>query len=289
MNVLSIQSHVVYGHVGNAAAVFPLQRMGVEVWPLYTVQFSNSPGRGSHRGMVFDAVHIHDVVKGLGELAVLSRLDGVISGYVGDASVGQAVLEASWRVRAASPKAVYLCDPVLGDVGRGIYVRTGLPAFIRERLVPAADIVTPNHFELEFLTGRQVRTLDDAVGASIALCARGPKVVVTTSLRRKEVPAGTVENLVVTGKEAWIVATPFLHLSPPLDGGGDAFSALFLGHFLRDGDVARALSLAASSLHGILLHAQSTGARELPLIAAQRLIVEPETVFPAQRVGGDSS
>lgn len=289
MNILSVQSHVVYGHVGNSAAVFPLQRMGFEVWPLYTVQFSNSPGYGKYRGMVFDAMHIRELVKGMDDISILPQVDAMISGYVGDVMVAQAVLEASWRLRAANPKAVYLCDPVIGDVGRGIYVRAGVPAFLRERLIPAADIITPNHFELEFLSGRQVRTLDDALEAAISLCARGPKMVVVTSLRRSGVPPNVIENLAVTSKAAWIVTTPFLSFSPPLAGGGDAFSALFLGHYLQSGDVAGALSLSASVLHAILLYAQASGCRELPLVAAQNLIVNPEISFPAQQVAGNGA
>ena len=148
MNILSIQSHVAYGHVGNAAAVFPLQRMGHEVWPIHTVQFSNHTGYGAWRGQVFDAGLIADCVLGLEERGALARCDGVLSGYMGSADTGVAILDAVARVRAAHPSALYCCDPVMGDVGRGMFVRPGIPEFLRDRVVPMADVATPNHFEL---------------------------------------------------------------------------------------------------------------------------------------------
>ncbi|MBY0251083.1 MAG: pyridoxal kinase, partial [Methylobacterium organophilum] len=146
MNVLSIQSHVAYGHVGNASAVFPMQRLGVEVWPVHTVQFSNHTGYGAWRGPVFDAAMIREVVRGIGERGVLGGCDAVLSGYMGSAEIGAAILEAVDAVRAANPRALYCCDPVIGDVEEGVYVRPGIEAFLRERAVPAADILTPNQF-----------------------------------------------------------------------------------------------------------------------------------------------
>src|SRR5687768_17753569 len=153
MNLLSIQSHVAYGHVGNSAAVFPLQRIGVEVWAINTVQFSNHTGYGAWRGQVFQEGLIRDCVTGIAERGALARCDGVLSGYMGDAAIGEAILDAAARVKAANPKALYCCDPVIGDVGRGVFVRPGIPEFMKTRTVPAADIITPNHFELELLAG----------------------------------------------------------------------------------------------------------------------------------------
>ena len=149
MNILSIQSHVAYGHVGNASAVFPMQRLGVEVWPIHTVQFSNHTGYGAWKGQVFDGATIDELMAGIGERGVLGKCDGVLSGYMGSADIGHAILSAVAKVREANPKAMYCCDPVIGDVGRGVFVRPGIPEFMREQAVPAADIVTPNQFELE--------------------------------------------------------------------------------------------------------------------------------------------
>ena len=157
MNILSIQSHVAYGHVGNSAAVFPLQRIGVEVWPVHTVQFSNHPGYGAWRGRVFSAATIRLVVQGIEERGVLGECDGVISGYLGSADTGEAVVESVARVKGANPAARYCCDPVIGDVGQGVFVRRGIPEFIKERMLPIADVVTPNQFELDYLVGRPQR------------------------------------------------------------------------------------------------------------------------------------
>jgi len=169
--ILSIQSSVAYGHVGNSAAVFPLQRLGIDVWPVLTVHFSNHTGYGSFRGPVLPADQIAEVLRGVEERGVLPGCDAVLSGYMGDVSLGAVVLDAVSRVKAANPKAIYCCDPVLGDVDRGFFVRPGLPEFMRDHAVPKADIITPNQFELEFLAGlgtgvgddRAIATLGDAL------------------------------------------------------------------------------------------------------------------------------
>src|SRR5437764_24378 len=195
MNILSIQSHVAYGHVGNSAAVFPLQRLGCEVWPVHTVQFSNHTGYGAFRGRVFDAAMIQEVVDGIAERGALGRCDGVLSGYVGAIDTGVAILDAVARVKAANPKARYCCDPVIGDIGRGIYVRPGVPEFMRECALPAADVVTPNQFELDLLSGETSTTLTAALAAIEGLRARGPRAVLVTSLHTEETPADSIDLL----------------------------------------------------------------------------------------------
>ena len=183
MNILSIQSHVAYGHVGNASAVFPLQRLGHEVWPIHTVQFSNHTGYGAWKGQVFGRDLIDACVEGIAERGVLPTCDGVLSGYMGAAEIGEAILAAAARVRAANPNALYCCDPVIGDVGRGIFVRPGIPEFMRDRAVPAADVVTPNQFELDFPHRRHERHPRRRQGRRRPSCtAIGPKVVLVTSL-----------------------------------------------------------------------------------------------------------
>ncbi|MFL5148220.1 MAG: pyridoxal kinase, partial [Microvirga sp.] len=169
MNILSIQSHVAYGHVGNAAAVFPMQRLGVEVWPIHTVQFSNHTGYGAWTGRVFDGATIAELVEGIAARGVLAHCDGVLSGYMGSAEIGIAILAAVARVREANPGALYCCDPVIGDIGRGVFVRPGIPEFMRDKALPAADIVTPNQFELDFLSGLTTGTLAEAKEAVAAV------------------------------------------------------------------------------------------------------------------------
>lgn len=282
MNVLSVQSSVAYGHVGNSAAVFPLQRMGFEVWPVNTVHFSNHTGYGEWRGPVLPAEDIAGVIRGIEDRGVLPTCDAVLSGYMGDASLGEVIVGAASRVKELNPDALYCCDPVMGDEGRGFFVRPGIPEFMREVAVPAADVITPNQFELEFLTGSRIRDLDDALAASDKARGLGPETVLTTSLRRDDASADAIEMLAVSGEGAWLVGTPMLPLE--INGAGDATAALFLAHLLRGGGPAAALSMTASAVHAVLRETHRTGSREIRLVSAQQGIVEPPEIFEAERV-----
>jgi pyridoxine kinase len=282
--ILSIQSHVAYGYVGNRSAAFPLQRLGHDVWPVNTVQFSNHSGYGQWRGQVFDAAHVADVVAGIADRGVLGQCQAVLSGYMGDAATGAVILDAVAKVRAANPQALYCCDPVIGDVGRGVFVRPGIPEFMRDRAVPAADITTPNQFELEYLTGRTVRTLEDALDATAALRARGPRVVLVTSLQPEGALPGTVQMLAATAEGAWRVTTPLLPIQPPPNGAGDAVAALFLAHRLSGRPASEALGETAASIFGIFTATQAAGSRELQLISAQEELVAPRRRFLVEQV-----
>jgi pyridoxine kinase len=280
MNILSIQSHVAYGHVGNAAAVFPLQRMGVEVWPVHTVQFSNHTGYGEWKGQVFDAGLIRDVVAGIAERGVLGECDGVLSGYMGGADTAQAILDAVATVKRANPAARYCCDPVIGDVGRGIFVRPGIPEFMRAKAVPAADIITPNQFELDYLSGRESGTPAQARDALKAVHDLGPRAILVTSLHTTQTPDDAIDLLASDDSGCFRLRTPKLPLS--VNGAGDAIAALFFAHYLRTGKIDEALSRAASSIFGILRKTVEVGSREIQLIAAQDEIVNPSRVFEAE-------
>ena len=282
MNILSIQSHVAYGHVGNAAAVFPLQRLGVEVWPVHTVQFSNHTGYGEWRGQVFEASLIRDVVQGIQERGVLTRCDGVLSGYMGSADTGTAILDAVDRVKAANPKARYCCDPVIGDVGRGIFVRPGIPEFMRERAVPAADVVTPNQFELESLSGLTSRTIEEAVRACGAIHAMGPSSVLVTSLHVEDTPADMIDMFASGPDGRFRVRTPLLDIS--VNGAGDAVAALFFAHYLFSGSTADSLSRSVSSIYGLLKRTANAGSREILLVEAQQEFIKPGRIFQAESV-----
>jgi pyridoxine kinase len=277
MNILSIQSWVAYGHVGNASAMFPLQRLGAEVWAVNTVQFSNHTGYGSWRGQVFGADLVRDLVQGIEDRGALPRCDAVLSGYMGDAAIGEAVLDALSRVRAVNPGALYCCDPVMGDVGRGLYVRPGIPEFMRDRALPAADIATPNQFELEWLTGLPVTTLAEAKAAVAALQATGPRCVLLTSLQVAETDPDQIEMLAAEGGAFHRIRTPKLPLS--VNGAGDAIAALFLFHRMKTGSAAAALGAAASSIHGLLRRTAEAGSREILTVAAQDEFVAPSRVF----------
>ncbi len=206
----------------------------------------------------------------------------MLSGYLGSAEIGEAVREAALRVRAENPRAVWCCDPVIGDVGRGVFVRPGVPEWMRDRAIPAADIATPNQFELEWLTGREVRTLEGAKRAVAALQALGPRCVLLTSLTIAETPPGSMCLLVGEGGAFHRVTTPLLPVA--VNGAGDAIAALFLFHRLRSGSAAEAMSRAASSVFGVLQATAEAGAREIQLVAAQEQIVAPSRLFRAEAV-----
>ena len=285
--ILSIQSWVAFGHVGNAAAVFPLQRMGFEVSAIHTVQFSNHTGYGAWTGQVFDPSNITDLLSGIAALGALSDFAAVLSGYMGSAGTIDAVLSAVARVRALNPAMLYCCDPVMGDVGRGVFVRPEIPAAMRSA-VAQADILTPNQFELELLTGQTAATLKAALGAVGTLRgqmrADGPRIVLLTSLMREDAPSDTIETLCVTDDGAFIVSTPLIVLEPPRNGTGDAIAALFFGHYLKSGSAQTALEKSVSALYKLLEVTQVAGTREIQLIAVQDEFVQPTHIFVAHRV-----
>lgn len=282
MNILSIQSHVAYGHVGNASAVFPMQRLGVEVWPIHTVQFSNHTGYGAWKGRVFDGPAIEEILDGIADRGALPRCDGVLSGYMGSADIGNAILLAVARVRAANPGALYCCDPVIGDVGRGVFVRPGIPEFMKGHAVPAADIVTPNQFELDYLSGATTETLAAAKDAVGAVHQLGPRVVLVTSLHTRETPADAIDLLAGEGGRFWRVRTPKLPLS--VNGAGDAIAALFFVHYARSRAASTALGEATASIYGLLKRTEEAGSREILTVAAQDEFVSPTWRFPVEEV-----
>lgn len=278
--ILSIQSHVAYGHVGNDAAVFPLQRLGAEVIAIHTVQFSNHTGYGAWTGEVFNAAMIAELVRGVEARGVLGLCDGIVSGYMGSAEIGTAILEAALTVRSANPGALYCCDPVMGDVGRGVFVRPEIPEMLRAKAMAEADIVTPNQFELSLLTGQEVTDRASLITAIQVLHRLGPKIVMVTSVLTNETPEDAIDCIASDGTGMFIVRTPRLSLS--INGAGDAISALFFLHWLRDHNVGHALAQAVSSIYGILKRTEDEGSREILLIPAQEELVHPSHKFKAE-------
>jgi pyridoxine kinase len=260
--------------------VFPLQRMGVEVWPIHTVQFSNHTGYGSWKGRVFDAGMINEVISGIEQRGVLGQCDGVLSGYMGSADIGGAILDAVRTVKKANPAAKYCCDPVIGDVGRGIFVREGIPEFMKNQAAPAADFITPNHFELDYLSGRVSKSLQQARDAVKAVHNLGPRIILVTSLHTGETPEDAIDLLASDERSCFRLRTPKLALT--INGAGDAIASLFFAHYLRGGNVGEALSRAASSVFGVLLKTAEAGAREIQLVAAQDEIANPSRLFEAE-------
>ncbi len=277
--VLSVQSWVACGNVGNCAALFPLQRLGVETWSLNTVAFSNHTGYGKWRGGAVPAREIASLFEGIAELGVLGHCDAVLSGYLGEPEAGPVLLDIVARVKQANPRALYCCDPVMGDFGVGWYVGAGVAEFYRDRALAMADIATPNRFELEWLTGSQVGTVAEAREAAEALRRRGPGIVLVTSLA----PAADRLAVVAAGPEgAWAVETPRLPIEAT--GCGDAVAALFLGWLLKGKAVPEALAVTVAAIWGVVEATVRAGGGELALIAAQDELVAPSRAVQPQKL-----
>ena len=290
MRILSIQSAVAYGHVGNSAAVFPLQRLGHEVWPVHTVLFSNHTGYGAWRGPVVAGADVHEVVLGIEERGGLAEVDLVLSGYQGSPEIAAVILDAVQRVKAANPAAAYACDPVMGNARSGCFVDPAIPALLREQVVPRADVITPNQFELAELTGtsltgplgNELPDLEAVLKAAEAARAMGPQTVLVTSVEHADQPEDTLEMLAVTGDGAWSVRTPRLPMKA--NGSGDVTAALFSTHLLATAEPATALARTASSVFDLLQNTLGAGSRELLLVESQDTYAEPRMQFEVERI-----
>ena len=284
MKILSLQSWVASGHVGNAAAIFPLQRLGAEVLAIHTVQFSNHPGHGAYTGRALPAAEIAALVEGLAAHGALRGCDAVLSGYLGEAPIGDAVLDAASRVRAANPAALWCCDPVMGDNG-ALYVKPDIPEFFAVRALPCADILTPNQFELECLAGRPCVTVaasrDAARDVRARMRAEGPRVLLVSSLRTEETPPDALDMLLCCAQAKKPLRAPLL--PGTFSGAGDTLAALFLFHMLDTQDAVRAAGRAASSMAGLLARTRRSGARELLSVAAQDEFIRPHAEIVAVR------
>lgn len=280
--ILSIQSSVAYGHVGNSAAVFPMQRLGVEVWPVSTVVFSNHTGYGQWRGPMLPADDVREVITGIGEREAFPEVDAVLSGYQGGTQIGDVVLDAVAQVKAANPDAIYACDPVMGNAKSGCFVHPDIPVLLRERVVPQADLITPNQFELGFLTGTEPDDMESTLASVDAARAMGPSTVLVTSVLQPDRPDDTIEMLAVHGDGAWVVRTE--HLPIKCNGSGDVTAALFTTHLLQTGDPALALGRTASSVWDLVKTTLDSGRRELQLVQAQEHLAAPRMQFEVTRV-----
>jgi len=283
---LSIQSHVAYGHVGNSAAVFPLQRLGHEVWPVLTVNFSNHTGYGAWRGPLVSPADVAEVITGIEEREQFERIDAVLSGYQGSPEIADVIVDAVARVKAANPAATYTCDPVMGNATSGCFVNPAIPPKYRSTVIPVADVLTPNQFELGFVTDRpelgQASPIEAVLEAADEVRGLGPSTILVTSVDRAGAPDDTIEMLAVTGDGAWLVQTPRLPMKA--NGSGDITAALFTAHLHETGSPATALARTASSVFAVLQATLDSGERELRLIAAQDAIAAPAEEFAVEQV-----
>ncbi|MET0419836.1 MAG: pyridoxal kinase PdxY [Actinoplanes sp.] len=282
MKVLSIQSAVAYGHVGNSAAVFPLQRIGIEVIGVPTVNFSNHTGYGAWRGPLIPPPDVAEILLGVEERGVFPQIDVVLSGYQGGVGIGDVIIDAVRRVKAANPAALYACDPVMGNAKSGCFVAPEIPELLRDRVVPVADIITPNQFELGFLTGTEPASIESTLASADLARAMGPSTVLVTSVERPDREDGTIEMLVVDHAGAWLVGPP--HLPFKANGSGDVAAALFAAHYAETRDAAVSLERMASSVFGLIETTYRSGERELQLVQAQEFYAAPPMQFKAKQV-----
>lgn len=258
MKILSIHSAVAYGRVGNSALTIPLAAIGCELVALNTTRLAHHPGHGAWCGRMEDASLLTEMVAGLDGLGVLGRIDGMLSGYLGEPDKADTVLEARRRIDAARP---WLCDPVIGDADSGIYVRPGIVETIRDRLIPGADIVTPNHFELGVLTGREATTLGEIADSARDLIARGPGIVAVTSAPSETARTGV---LLVSRAHAVLMTTPVVPVE--VKGTGDLFSGLLLAGIAGGSTAEEACASAIARIYTALRRTEIMQAEELVVL-----------------------
>ena len=289
MGVISIQSQVAFGHVGNSAAVFPMQMHGIDVTAVPTTLLSNRPGYPSIRGRVLDAQLVADLLRGIEERGAVDSCEAILSGYLGSPEIAALVADFVARAKsgnkACNPKLAYCCDPVLGDRDRGLFVAAEIPPLVRDRLCPLADIITPNHFEFEWLCGAKATTSGQVIGAAQALMARGPSTVIVTSAELEDTPSGEIETVAIErsredsgqGLTAWRIRTPKLPISP--SGTGDLFAALFVAARLRGSPTSDALSHAVSATFAVLERTAISDTVEMRIVESAGSLVRPARRF----------
>lgn len=284
MTIISIQSQVAFGHVGNSAAVFPMQMHGIDVVAVPTTLLSNRPGYPTIRGRVLEAELVADLLRGIEERGAVERASMILSGYLGSAETAAVVAGFVTRAKTLNAALRYTLDPVLGDRDRGLFVRPEIPPLVRDRLLPLADIITPNHFEFEWLCGAEARTLDQVVPQARGLIARGPETVVITSAELSGTADDEIETLAIERAHAWRVRTPRLPISP--NGTGDLFAALFVSARVRGSDTPAALAHASSAMFAVLGRTQAAGTGEMRIVETADELVHPKRRFEVVAVGG---
>jgi pyridoxine kinase len=282
MNVISIQSQVAYGHVGNSAAVFPMQMHGIDVTAVPTTLLSNRPGYPTIRGRVLEAQLVADLLIGIEERGAVDSASMILSGYLGSAEIAAVVGDFVRRAKTRNPALLYCCDPVLGDRDRGLFVRDDIPPLVRDVLCPLADIITPNHFEFEYLCGEKAATIGHLIAQAQTLLARGPSTIVVTSAELPDTPDGEIETVAVERSKAWRVRTPKLPISP--SGTGDLFASLFVAARVLEQNTRDALGHAASAIFAVLERTAARGTGEMRIVESAELLAHPKRRFDAIEV-----
>ncbi|NLR91985.1 pyridoxal kinase PdxY [Flammeovirga agarivorans] len=279
-HILSIQSHVTYGHVGNSAAVFPLQYLGNEVWPLHTVQFSGQTQYPHWDGDVFSEEHLRKIIKGVFSHVSMKTCDAILAGYLGSKSTGDVVYDTVNAIKKENPNAIFCCDPVMGDVDSGFYISEDVPPLYKEKILTIADMITPNHFETEYLVNGKISTLDEAKTAAKTLYDKGPNLVFITSLIVDETPNNHFTILLFDGNEYYIINNPLIDMGD-VCGTGDVFAALTLAHTLQGQNPVSAMERTVSSMYSLLENTNKLKQFELDLIGSREVFSKEEILFKA--------
>lgn len=276
--ILSIQSHVSYGHAGNSSAVFPMQRMGFEVWPIHTVQFSNhTQYQQGWKGSVFAANHIREVVDGLSNIGALEGCRAVLTGYQGSAEQCSAIAEIVEHTRLANPSALYVCDPVMGAPDKGCIVAEGVAEHLLTKLMPMADVIVPNQFELSQFVDMEIKTLDDAISACRKALTMGPKIVLVKHLYC--LSDNEFSMMLAVDDKCYLAQRPQLDFDKALVGVGDLISAVFTAGLLKGWSASRAFKHCNEAVYGVVKQTKLADEWELQTVTAQNEFIEPTEQF----------
>lgn len=284
-NILSIQSHVVYGYAGNKSATFPMQLLGVDVWALNTVQFSNHTQYGKWTGMVIPKEQIGEIVRGIDEIGELHRCDAVLSGYIGSAEQVEEILNAVHKVKEKNPQAIYLCDPVMGHPDKGCIVAEGVKEGLVHLAMAHADIMTPNLVELRELSGLPVENFSQALEAVKCILAKGPKKVLVKHLSKVGQDPTQFEMLLANQEGIWHISRPLHDFSKEPVGVGDLTAGLFLANLLKGKSDLEAFEHTANAVNDVMEITHQSGCYELQTIAARNWILSPKSQYKAVKIG----
>ncbi|WP_017223304.1 pyridoxal kinase PdxY [Moritella dasanensis] len=284
-SILSIQSHVVFGCAGNSAVVFPMRRMGVEVWPINTVQFSNhTQYQQGWQGMVMPVDQIKSLVDGLVNIDSLSSCDAVLSGYLGSATQGKEVLYAVEQVKQHNADALYFCDPVMGHPEKGCIVVPEVMDFFKYHALPKADVIAPNLLELETLADMRIDNIEQVKQACSMLLEQGVKIVLVKHLSKAGITASQFEMLLATADGYFHITRPLYDFIRQPVGVGDLISGVMLANLLAGHSPVHAFELTNAAVDAVLKQTFEQGCYELQLISAQQQIAEPQVELYAKQL-----
>ncbi|MFW1368550.1 pyridoxal kinase PdxY [Vibrio parahaemolyticus] len=277
-SILSIQSHVVYGHAGNSSAVFPIQRMGIDAWPIHTVQYSNhTQYEQGWKGQKFCSDDVRTLLHGLDNINTLGECGAVLSGYQGSPDQCKAVGDVVRSVKESNHNAIYVCDPVMGDPDKGCIVADGVREEITQSLLPISDVIVPNQYELTAMTGVEIHSVYDAVTACKEALKLGPKIVLVKHLH--SIDSDMFSMILATPKACYLTQRPNIEFKQQPVGVGDLISAVFTACLMKNMSPTVAFRHTNNAIYGVLDITKGYGTWELQIVNAQYEFVEPSHDF----------